>query len=148
LILFVAAKIKEIFREGKDYPWPRPEVCPRCEVSGVWGHGFVLALFDGLNEGLWLRRYRCPECGCVVRLRPEGYFSRFQASVDSIRLSLSYRLDRERWPPCVSRSRQGHWMRALRRKVEAYLGKSWGGGLIGGFDHLVSLGRNPVSRSI
>ena len=148
LILFVAAKIKEILFLGKDYPWPRPELCPRCQVSGVWGHGFVLAYFDGFSEGLWLRRYRCPFCGCVVRVRPDGYLSRFQASVESIRLSLSHRLEKGRWPPFLSRSRQGHWMRALRRKSEAYLGKLWRGGLIEAFDHLLCRARNPVSRSI
>jgi hypothetical protein len=148
LILFVAAKIKEILAKGKDYVWPRPEICPRCRGSGVWGHGFVPAYFDGVSESVWLRRYRCPLCRCVVRLRPAGYLSRFWASIESIRMSLSHRLEKGRWPPELSRSRQRHWMRALRRKVEAYLGRSWGGGLMGGFDHLLMQGRNPVSRSI
>jgi len=148
LILFVAAKIKEILARGRGYAWPRPELCPRCRGARVWGHGFVLAYFDGVSEGLWLRRYRCPLCGCVLRLRPEGYLSRFQASIESIRLSLSHRLSRGRWPPFLSRSRQGHWMRSLRRKVEAYLGKIWDGGLMAAFDHLLSQGKHPVSRSI
>jgi hypothetical protein len=39
-------------------------------------------------------------------------------------------------------------MRALRRKVEAYLGKSWGGSLMAAFDHLLCLGKSPVCRSI
>lgn len=148
LILFVAAKIKDIVGKGKEYVWPRPELCPRCKGSGVWGHGFVLAYFDGLGEGLWLRRYRCPVCGCVVRLRPSGYLSRFWASVESIRFSLSQRLEKGRWPPELSRSRQRHWMRALRRKAEAYLGRSWEGGLMAAFNQLLRDGRNPVSRSI
>lgn len=148
LILFVAAKIKEILARGKDYVWPRPELCPRCGGCGVWGHGYVLAFFDGFGEGLWLRRYRCPECGCVVRVRPEGYLSRFWASIESIRSRLSHRLEKGRWPPDLSRSRQRHWMRALRRKAEAYLGKSWRGGLMSAFDHLLTEGRNPVGRTI
>lgn len=148
LILFVAVKIKEILSLGRRYPWPRPDHCPQCEGIRIWGHGYVLAYFDGHTEGLWLRRYRCPECGCVLRLRPEGYLSRFQACIDSIRLSLSHRLNRGRWPPDLSRSRQRHWMRALKRKVEAYLGKLWTEGLLVAFDHLLSSGKNPVSRSI
>ena len=148
MIIYVSAMIKEIFSLGKRYPWPRPKQCPCCAGRRVWGHGFVLALFDGFDEGLWLRRFRCPLCGCVVRLRPEGYLSRFQASVESIRLSLSHRLEKGRWPPFLSRSRQGHWMRALRRKSEAYLGKLWRGGLMEAFDHLLCRARNPVSRSI
>jgi hypothetical protein len=39
-------------------------------------------------------------------------------------------------------------MRALKKKVEAYLGKLWTEGLMAGFDHLLGSGKNPVSRSI
>jgi len=148
LIFFVAAKIKEIFTLGRQYPWPRPEMCPRCHERAVWGHGFVLAYFDGFDQGVLLRRYRCPGCGCVIRVRPEGYFSRFQASIATIRFSLSHRLRRGRWPPHLSRSRQGHWLRALRRKSAAYLGQRWSQGLMVAFNWLFSRGIIPVSRSI
>ena len=148
LIFLVGAKIKEIFALGRDYPWPRPELCPRCHERAVWGHGFVLAYFDGFDQGVLLRRYRCPGCGCVIRLRPEGYFSRFQASIATIRFALSHRLRRGRWPPHLSRSRQGHWLRALRRKAAAYLDQRWRQGLIAAFDRLVCCGIIPVSRSI
>ena len=148
LIFFVAAKIKEIFALGRHYPWPRPELCPRCHERAVWGHGFVLAYFDGFDQGVLLRRYRCPGCGCVIRLRPEGYFSRFQASIATIRFSLSHRLRRGRWPPHLSRSRQGHWLRALRRKAAAYLDQRWRQGLMVAFERLLCRGTIPVSRSI
>jgi len=148
LILFIAAKIKEVFRLGRKYPWPKPEICPRCTQSKVWGHGYVLAYFDGFDNGVFLKRYRCPACGCVMRLRPERYLSRFQAPVDVIRYRLSYRLRYGRWPPGVSRSRPGHWLRSLRRKVFAYLGQGWMGYLLEGFDSLLARGINPVSRSI
>jgi hypothetical protein len=114
----------------------------------VWGHGFVFAYFDGFSEGVLLRRYRCPGCGCVIRLRPKGYFPRFQASLDTIRFSLSRRLNRGRWPPGLSRSRQRHWLSALRRKSLAYLGEGWKLGLMGAFDCLLSQGMIPVSRGI
>jgi hypothetical protein len=39
-------------------------------------------------------------------------------------------------------------MRALKKKVEAYLGKVWTEGLMVAFDHLLFSGKNPVSRSI
>ena len=148
MILFIAAKIKEIFRLGRAYPWPRPEICPRCRQRGVWGHGYVLAYFDGFDEGIFLKRYRCPGCGCVIRLRPDGYFSRFQAPIDTIGFNLSHRLKHGRWPPGLSRSRQGHWLRALKRKVLAYLGQGWKGRLLEAFEHLLVQGINPVSRSI
>ena len=148
LIVFVAAKIKEIFLRGREYPWPRPELCPRCRESGVWGHGFVLAYFDGLAQGLLLKRYRCPGCGCVIRMRPQGYFPRFQASIETIRFCLSERLSRGRWPPGLSRSRRRHWLRALRRKAAAYLGQGWQQGLLTAFEGLLLKGITPVSRRI
>ena len=148
MILFIAAKIKDIFRLGRKYPWPRPEVCPQCNQSNVWGHGYVLAYFDGFSDGLLLKRYRCPGCGCVMRVRPKRYLSRFQAPIDNIRYRLAHRLRYGRWPPGVSRSRQGHWLRSLRRKVLSYLGLDWERGLLEGFSHLLCRGVNPVSRSI
>ena len=148
LILFVAAQVKEIFDLGRDYPWPRPDLCPRCAANRVWGHGYVEAFFDGFDESLLLRRYRCPLCGCVIRIRPAGYLSRFQASIESIRSTLSHRIRYCRWPPGFSRQRHGHWLRALRRKAEAYLSKSWKGSLLEAFDYLLFRGHNPVSRSI
>lgn len=148
LIFFVAAKIKDIFTLGRKYPWPRPVFCPRCNDTRVWGHGFVLAYFDGFSEGVLLRRYRCPGCGCVIRLRPRGYFPRFQASIETIRFCLSRRLARGRWPPCFSRSRQRHWLRALRRRTIAYLGDTWKQGLMAAFDCLLRQGAIPVSRGI
>jgi hypothetical protein len=148
LIVFVAAKIKEIFALGRTYPWPKPKLCPRCKASKVWGHGWVLGFFDGFDEGLWLRRYRCPGCGCVLKLRPDGYFPRFQASIEAIRTSLSHRIERGRWPPFPSPSRQRHWMRALRRKTEAYLGRSFSGTWMDAFEWLISRGQVAVSRSI
>jgi len=148
MISFVPAKLKDIFEKGRDYPWPKPEACPRCKDSKIWGHGFVDSYFDGFTGGLLLRRYRCPLCGCILKLRPCDYFSRFQASIDTIRFSLSHRLRYGRWPPGLSRSRQGHWLRALRRKVEGYLGRGWKACLIEGFDYFLARGINPVSRSM
>lgn len=148
LILSIAAKIKEIFKLGRKYPWPKPEICPRCKQHRVWGHGYVLAYFDGIREGLFLKRYRCPGCGCVIRLRPGGYLRRFQTSVRDIYLRIFHRLRYGRWPPGVSRSRQGHWLGSLKRKVSAYLGQGYKGCLLEGFSHLLFRGINPVSRSI
>jgi hypothetical protein len=148
MIVLIRVKLKEIFDKGRAFPWPKPEACLRCRDSKLWGHGFVESYFDGFNDALLLKRYRCPSCGCILKLKPSGYFNRFQASIKTIRFNLSYRLTNGRWPCGLSRSRQSHWLRALRRKVEAYLGKTWNSGMIGAFDHLVWQGHNPVSRSI
>ena len=148
MIIFVCVRLKEIFNKGKEYAWPRPDRCPRCQVSKLWGHGFVLAYFDDLTGGVYLRRYRCPECGCVVRLRPNGYFPRIQASVESIRASICQRVRKGRWPTGSSRSRQRHWLRALIQNAVAYFGNAWKERLSEAFDRLLSLGVIPVSRAI
>ena len=62
LIIFFAAKLKDIFIKGRDYPWPKPDMCPSCKAHKLWGHGFVTALFDGYDQPLFLKRYRCPVC--------------------------------------------------------------------------------------
>jgi len=113
----------------------------------VWGHGFVLAYFDGYGRGLWLRRYRCRSCRLVIRFRPSGYFNRFQASVVTIRQSLAHRFYRHLWPPGSSRQRQGHWLRSLLRKAVFYLGFGRFDDFVDAFDQLLGLGVNPVSRS-
>jgi hypothetical protein len=148
LIIFVAAKIKEVFERGRDFPWPRPELCPGCRASAVWGHGFVSAYFDGFAQGLLLRRWLCPACGCVIRMRPQEYFARFQAPIETIRQALSERLLRGRWPPGLSRPRLRHWLNALRRKAAAYFGQGAKGGLLVTFDTLRLKGIIPVSRRI
>jgi hypothetical protein len=77
MINSVAVKLKKIFEKGRDYQ--------ACRASCVWGHGFVAACFDGFAICLMLRRYRWPECHCAIRMKPQGYFARFQASIETIR---------------------------------------------------------------
>lgn len=146
MILFIAVCVKELFQLGKAYPWPKPKVCPGCQGGALWGHGFVPAYFDGYRGQVWLRRFRCPQCRCVVRQRPITYWSRFQASRETIRDSISQRLTTGRWPTGPSRSRQGYWLRGLTRKVCAYLGT--GNDLLEGFDLLLQMEIVPVGRSI
>ena len=148
LILQISVSIKEILRLGKRYPWSRPEHCPRCGHVRLWGHGFVSAYFDDVVERCWLKRYRCPLCRLILRLRPAGYFQRFQSSIETIRQSIAYRFYHHLWPPGSSRQRQGHWFRSLFKKAKVYLGLSRFEGVMEVFDELISQGINPVSRSI
>jgi hypothetical protein len=148
MIIFVCVSLKEIFDQQREFIWPRPDRCPRCELSKVWGHGFVLGYFDDLAEGVYLRRYRCPECGCVIRLRPQGYFARIQASIETIRSSLGQRIGQGRWPARSSGGRQRHWLKALIRNTVAYLGNVWKSRLLEAFDRLLCRGVMPVSRAI
>jgi len=148
MVISVSCEVKEIFEKGKDYEWSKPEICPHCKASHVWGHGFVPAYFDGLSGYVYLKRWRCPSCRCVIRVRPCGYFRRFQATIEEIRFRLSSRILGRHWLPGMSHTRQRHWFLALRRMVAAHLDNMWKGGLLRAFDYFVSLGQIPVSRSL
>jgi hypothetical protein len=147
LLLQVDVCVKEVFEQGKLFPWPRPPDCPRCH-GRIWGHGFVEAYFEGLSGALFLRRYRCPDCKLTLRLRPLSHWPRFQASILIIFQCLSHRLRLGRWPAGLSRQRQGHWLWSLVRQVRWHMGIGWEGDLLQGLKTLWDRGVVPVSRSI
>jgi hypothetical protein len=148
MVIFFPVIIKELFVLGRKYPWRKPDSCPRCCSYRLWGHGYVPAYFDGYDQFFWLRRYRCPDCGCVVRMRPKGYFRRFQASIEVIHSSIESKACKGRWIFGISRTRQGHWFRSLCRRITAHLTDAWDQGFAAGFDRLCRMGQIPVSRGI
>jgi predicted RNA-binding Zn-ribbon protein involved in translation (DUF1610 family) len=148
MIIFIPVRLKKLFELGRNYPWPRPESCPRCSSCRLWGHGYVSAYFDGYDQPFTLKRYRCPDCGCVIRMRPRGYFKRFQASIASIRSSIVSKASSSKWIGGINRERQQHWFRSLCRRVKVYLTDAWSQGVVAGFDRLWKLGQIPVSRAI
>lgn len=148
MVIPVEVELKCIVEQERHYPWPKPERCPRCRASRVWGHGFVAAFFDGIFGAVYLKRFRCPACRCVMRLRPKGYFLRFQASIQRIYTCLRQRLLKSRYDPGISRSRQRHWVRALQRQVAAYLGEDFRDRMLEGFSALLQRGRVPVASNL
>jgi hypothetical protein len=148
MIIFSAVKLKELFKKERNYPWQKPNSCPCCNSCRLWGHGFAPAIFDGFIRPLLLKLYRCPDCGCVIRLRPTGYFKGFQASIETIRSSIVYKATSNRWLAGVQRTRQCHWFRFLCKRIKVYLTDTWSQGIVAGFDYLLQLGQIPVSRSI
>ncbi len=146
MILLVRAKLKDIYTQGRDFHWIKPDQCPRCGSVRVWGHGYVAAYFDDFFESLLLRRFRCPDCACVIRMKPKGYFRRFQASIHAIRCCLSHRVSSGQWNVSVGKSRRRHWLCALKRNAAAFFGLDHD--LLSAFDHLVAMGKIPVSRGI
>jgi len=148
MISCVTVKLKQIFKKGRNYSWPRPELCLRCHSHQLWGHGYVASYFDGFAQPLYLKRYRCPGCGCVIKMKPAGFLNRFQACTDTIRSSIGWRLKTGCWLAGLSRSRQNHWFDGLVRKVKAYFGDRWDRHLLTAFDLLIARGQNPVSRVI
>ena len=81
MIVKVKADIKKIFKLGKKYKWQKPARCHHCKEPTLWGHGFVLSFFYGFDQGLYLKRYRCPYCHTIFKLKPYGYFNKFQADI-------------------------------------------------------------------
>ncbi|CAO0820960.1 hypothetical protein DFAR_2030015 [Desulfarculales bacterium] len=53
----------------------------------------------------------------MIRLRPWGYWSRFQAPVETTRQGLFNKLARDRWDLGLPRFRQRHWLKGLLRQV-------------------------------
>ena len=148
MVLFFPVELKTLFLQGRNYPWQKPENCPCCISNRLWGHGFAEAIFDGYKQPLLIKLYRCPDCGCVIRLRPEGYFKRFQAPVETIRSSIACKSTTDRWLSGIIPNRQRHWFRALQRRVKAYFGDTWTQGLLKAFDHFMAQGQVPVTRFI
>ena len=151
MIYFVDVQLKDIFDQGKDFPWQRPEKCPNlgCNNYKVHGHGFAPRYFKGFPSFLYLKCYRCSECGCVITLRPNTHFPRIQSSKEEIRFHLAQRLSEGRWPfSSLSRSSLRYWMVNLTRKTAALLKGAWKDGLLAAYDHLLALGKSPISRPI
>ena len=104
MILFVDVILKKIFDMGKDFSWTRPEKCPCCGNWKLWGHASTF--FQGFDSPLLLKRYRCPACGCIIKLRPSTHFSRFQSSKHTIRSAIMHRINTGKWPSGSAKSRQ------------------------------------------
>jgi len=148
MIVKVKADIKKIFKLGKKYKWQKPARCLHCKEPTLWGHGFVLSFFDGFDQGLYLKRYRCPYCHTVFKLKPFGYFKRFQADIKLIFSSILNRIYKGGYLPGLSWSRQHFWFTALKRNIAAYLSNTWDKGEIAGFIKLIRMGKIPVTSSI
>ncbi len=72
-ILICRMDLEIIQAFGKHFKWKNPGICPNCIGARLWGHGFVLRYFAGFVCGLWMKRWRCPDCGSVHTVRPEEF---------------------------------------------------------------------------
>lgn len=149
MIDFVAVQLKDIFEQGKDFPWVRPVACSRCHHFKVWGHGFVPRFFDGFAFCLYMKCYRCPLCRCVMTSRPDTHFSRIRCCKETIRFLLALRIKAGSWlPSSLPPPRMRHWLANLKRQTLAHLADTWKDGPIAAFDCLLGMGHVPVSRFI
>ena len=117
LVLHLAVDFKRLQEQGKEYSWPRPQRCLKCGRERPWGHGYVGRCFDGCGGRLWLKRYRCPECGTVYTLRPDTHYRGFWAPWRVILGALLHQLKGGRWMSRASRQRQQYWRQGLRRQL-------------------------------
>ena len=113
LILYFSVDVKRLVAEGKDFTWPRPAQCPRCKGRRLWGHGYVRRYFEGFIQGVWIKRYRCPDCRAVHTLRPQEYYRGFHYSVLTILFSLLNKIIEGRWLKCFSYQVQQYWYKGF-----------------------------------
>jgi len=69
---------------------------------------------QGFLQPLWVRRFRCPDCGAVYTLRPDTFARGFRYSFMTILSSLVRRITGLSLLPHPSRQAQQHWYRGLR----------------------------------
>ena len=117
LMLHFEADVKRMVTSGRDYSWPRPDRCPGCGGRRLWGHGYVRRYFEGWSEGIWIKRYRYPDCGTVYTLKPQKFYWGFFYSCLSIQLALLHKLIHNRWSEGLSRQVQQYWWRGSRRQA-------------------------------
>jgi hypothetical protein len=77
-------------------------------------------------------------------MKPKGYFNRFHARTDVICACLEHRLETGKWNLFMGKSRQRHWLLALKQKAMAWFGV--GKDLMTAFCELMAMGIIPVSR--
>lgn len=145
MIIQCDVSIKKILDQGKKFVWTKPDACPACKDTILWGHGFVLSYFSCVDEGIYLKRFRCLCCGTVIKLKPQGYFKKFRTSIKVIKMSLKKRLKKKRFLPDICRNRQYHWLNNLKRNVRACLGEHFKNRLLAGFQKLIDMKIIPVS---
>jgi len=151
LSLFLLVCIKEIFERGRGYQFPRPEHCLKegCGRDRIWGHGYVGIWYYGYESLVYLRRYRCADCGCVYTIRPAECWPRHRTPIMIIMKRISHRICEGVWDISrgLTRQAQGNWLRALKKNIKLHLGLDFTMGLMEGFHELIAAGRIPVQRT-
>lgn len=120
MIITMPIDLAQLILLGSSFPWPTLD-CPRCHRPRMWGHGYVGRIFEGVRLTVFVKRYRCPGCGSIVTMRPEGYWPRYQSAISAIYETLLYRVRHFTWPPWTTRQRAGHWLRKLLTKAKSDL---------------------------
>ena len=145
MIVKINVCIDEIQRKGKKFPWKKPKSCPRCHDSVIWGHGFVLCYLENIDNGVYLKRYRCPCCGAVIKYKPTGYFKNFYIPIRTIYESLKSKIRNGTYLSGLCKNRQYFWFKHLMQNIHAILGEPYKENIVESFLLLMRRGINPVS---
>lgn len=116
MILSYKITVEELSNAGKNHKWER-HFCNTCNRF-MWGHGFVTRYFESTDGPVFLKRYRCPKCGAVVVVRPDGYWPVIRSSIRSIFDNLSTKISTGSWAPGFPRQRGGHWLKRFVNHVK------------------------------
>jgi len=81
--------------------------------------------FEGFAEALWMKRYRCPDCGGVHTLRPKVFWRRFRHLAAIIIQSLKEKIAGNRWLGQINRQAQQYWWHGFEKQCarEGRIGK-------------------------
>lgn len=120
LILYFDVNVKTLSESGKDYPWKKPQSCPRCNSRRLWWHSFVQRCFSKVSKKVYLKKCICVDCSAVHTLRPITHLSRFQYSLLVITRCLLKKIRYSRWRSSVTRQNQQYWFKVLRMKLYRY----------------------------
>jgi len=118
MIIQINSSIDDIIDQGKNFNWLKPNCCPKCDSTKLWGHGYVSNYLNQKMEPLWLKRYRCLGCYCVITCKPVGYAPYKHQSQAFIFHVLKYRFCKLKWPCSVSRQTGGNWIRNFIKKLK------------------------------
>lgn len=105
--------MKKVQELGKHFKWKHPGTCPACGSSRLWGHGFALRFFFGFACGLWMKRWRCPDCKAVHTSRPEGFLLGMQYPRQVQQESLEAKLAGKPFLRSIARQPQQHWWKTF-----------------------------------
>jgi hypothetical protein len=114
-LLLFRIDLKIIQEKEKDFFWKRPSCCPGCGSKRLWGHGFVLRYFFGSVFGIWMKRWRCPDCRAVHTARPVRYTPGVQYPRDLQIKSLMAKLSGNPFLKHIPRQVQQHWRKIFFR---------------------------------
>jgi hypothetical protein len=110
-LLICRLNLQKIQELGKQFLWKHPKICPQCNGDRLWGHGFVLRYFISFVTGLWMKRWRCPDCGAVHTARPQQYSPGVHYPRDQQQTSITAKLKGQPFVKTIPRQVQQHWLK-------------------------------------